>query len=110
MKEKQKEFNLGWSKLNKLNFQVFPEMNPKHLLPELKFSNKKDLEDFFISTYLLDRRYVETTKKCIFHQSLHWEMIYEYIYLYMKLLFLIMTLLYRSVMFSWEKKLKNTPL
>jgi len=71
MKEKQKEFNLGWSKLNKLNFQVFPEMDPRHLLPELKFSNKKDLEDFFISTYLLDRRYVETTKKYIFHQSLH---------------------------------------
>ena len=58
MKEKQKEFNLGGSKLNKLNFQVFPEMDSKHLLPELKISNKNDLEDFFTSTYLLDRRYV----------------------------------------------------
>jgi len=41
MKEKQKEFNLEGSKLNKLNFQVFPEMDSKHLLPELKFSKKR---------------------------------------------------------------------
>ena len=50
-------------------------MDPKHCLQEMKF--QKNLEYIFISTYLLDRRYVETTKKDIFHHFLH--MIFEYI-------------------------------